>query len=453
MVLRWRRRGRIAVLVALATLAPAACTPSAGPSPEPSPSPTAAESSPTPAPPVTLRLSVYGDKVLRTAYHQLADAYTEAHPSVTVEIEAWQTVETAVERIAEASAAGDAPDVFVASNTHIPDLVAAGHVRPLDQLLVERGVRFGDRYERLGLVAFSARDSLQCMPYDVSPLVVFYHPELVRLGTLSDVDEPPVSPETGWTWDQFAEAAVQASGGPGDDVKGAYIEPRLRTMLALIRSAGEDLVDEPRGTTSLTFTDDGTRAALEEVLSVVRDPRVMPTAEQLGRQDGVTRFKRGKVAMLVGTKAVVPELRSKEGLDFEVMPLPRLAQPVTVAEVTGYCIASGTDHLTEAADFVKFATGGRGSKILTETGAVVPAHLPTLNSTAFGQPAAPPDDAEVFTEALAQSTTVPFVPGWAELAKSMSTELQRMFYEPVLDLDLMLPRLDAESRLVLGGTS
>jgi multiple sugar transport system substrate-binding protein len=441
------------VLCALAlALATAGCTSSGESAPEPSPSLSTAEGSPTPAEPVTLRLSVYGDKVLRTAYHELADAYTEAHPSVTIELEAWRTEETALEQLAAAQDAGNGPDVFVASNTHVPDLVAAGHVQPLDQLLVEREVLFGDNFERLGLVAFSARDSLQCMPYDVSPLVVFYRPEMVRFASLNEPDEPPVSPETGWTWAQFAEAARRASGdaGPkGDTVKGAFVAPELRNLLALIRSAGDDLVDDPRAAGSLTFADPGTRAALEEVLSVVRDPQVMPSPEQLAEQDGVTRFKRGKVAMLVGTKALVPGLRASQGLDFEVMPLPRLAQPTTVAEVTGYCIASGTGQLAEAADFVTFATGRRGSEILARTGAVVPAHLPTLNSQSFSQPEAAPDNAEVFTDALAQSTTVPFVPGWAELVESMRPELERMFYEPVLDLETLLPRLDRESQRVL----
>ena len=40
---------------------------------------------------------------------------------------------------------------------------------------------FGDGYTRNGLEAFSADAALQCMPTDVSPLVVYYNPRLIEL--------------------------------------------------------------------------------------------------------------------------------------------------------------------------------------------------------------------------------------------------------------------------------
>ncbi len=442
--LQW---GHVRVLVVAMAAVLAGCTSTAPtPGPGPSPSPSTVSESPSPSGPVTLRLTVYGDSVLLAAYRELADAYTERHPSVTVELQTFASADVAAASVSEAIAEGEGPDVFVADNSRLPGLVADGHVQPLDQLLGERGVRFGDNYARLGLVAFSAQRSLQCMPYDVSPLVVLYHRGMVPFGQLPEPGEDPVTTETGWTWEQFAKAARLAS---AEGVKGAYVEPRLRVLLALIRSAGDDLVDDPRGAASLTFSDEGTRAALEEILAVVRDPEVMPSPEQLARQDALTRFERGKLAMLVGTRALVPGLLEVDGLDLGVMPLPRLARQHTLAEATGYCISSATPHVAAAADFVKFATGPGGSEILAETGAVVPAHLPTLNSDSFARSAAGPENAEVFADALAVAGTVPFVPGWHELAEQMRPEIERMFYDPVLDLDAMLPRLDEESREVL----
>ncbi len=77
---------------------------------------------------------------------------------------------------------------------------------PVDQLLEERGVEFGDSYQRLGLEALSAEQALQCMPYDVSPLVVFYNPGLVPFRRLIETGDSPLTPMTGWTWEQFARA-------------------------------------------------------------------------------------------------------------------------------------------------------------------------------------------------------------------------------------------------------
>jgi multiple sugar transport system substrate-binding protein len=424
----------------------AGCT-STVPSPSPEESAGSPVSShPSPTGPVSLDLAVYGDEVLQAAYRELAQAYTERHPSVTVEVQAFASADEAAASVREGIGADAGPDVFVSSNAQVPQLVAEQAVRPLDQLLAERGVRFGDNYARLGLVAFSARQSLQCMPYDVSPLVVLYHRGTVPFRRLAEPGEEPVTARTGWTWEQFATAARLAS-GPG--VKGAYVEPRLRVLLALVRSAGDDLVDDPRAATSLTFSDDDSRAALEEILSVVRDPQVMPSPEQLARMDGLIRFERGKVAMLVGTRALLPELRQVDGLDLGVMPLPGLARPHTVAEVSGYCISAATSHVAEAADFVAFAAGPHGSEILAQTGAVVPAHLPTLNSASYAQSAAGPQNAEVFADSLVQASTVPFAQGWDDLAEQLRPEIEAMFYDPVLDLDTLLPRLDRQSRQVL----
>ena len=217
-------------------------------------------------------------------------------------------------------ATGDAPDVFVASNEQVAGLATADQVLPVDQLLEERGIEFGDNYQRLGLEAFSAEQALQCMPYDVSPMVVFYHPGLVPFRRLIEPGEEPLTPETGWTWQQFAKAARLMS---RDGVKGAYVPPELSTLMALVRSAGDDIVDDPREATTLTMADDGTRAALEEILSVVRDKRITPTEQQLARRDGFHRFTHEQVGMMLGTKAMVPKLRQVEGLDFDVFPLPR----------------------------------------------------------------------------------------------------------------------------------
>jgi multiple sugar transport system substrate-binding protein len=334
----------------------------------------------------------------------------------------------------------------VASNARVAGLAAADQVRPVDQLLEQRGIEFGDSYQRLGLEAFSAEQALQCMPYDVSPLVVFYHPGLVPFRRLIEPGEEPLTPETGWTWDQFARAARLMS---GDGVKGAYVEPDLSTLMALVRSAGDDIVDDPREATTLTLSDDGTRSALEEILGVVRDQRVTPTPAQLERRDAFTRFTQEQIGMLLGTKEMVPRLNRVEGLEYDVFPLPRLARDVTVADVEAMCLSADTEHVGAAADLIAFASRDEGAAILAGSGAIVPAHLPTLNSVAFTQPGSRPDSVLVFDSAVRRATTTPFVTAWPRLEREMVPEIEKMFYDPLLNLDTLLPRLDARSQRIM----
>ena len=425
-------------------------TSSSDPEPTPAPSTPATSSAPDPTSPVTLQLAVHGDATLRDAYRELARTYTAQNPSVTVEVRSSRTEEQAAARLDQAFASGDAPDLFVSSSERIPALVNTGRLQPVDQLLESRGVLFGDSFQRLGLEAFSAESALQCMPVDVSPLVVFYNQGLVPFRRLVEPGEEPLTPETGWTWDQFAKAArIISKEGAREGIKGVYVEPQLSALMAFVRSGGDDIVDDPREATALTLSDSGTRTSLEEVLEVVRDRKLTPTRKQLARVDGLTRFARGKVGMVVATKAAVPALREADDLDFDVFPLPRLGRDRSVAEVSGLCLSAPARHAPEAADFLAFAAGAEGAAILAETGAVVPAHLPTLNSLSFTQPGTQPESVLVFPNAVAGSGVVPFVPGWPALEEAMAPELERMWYDVVINLDTMLPRLDARSQVIL----
>lgn len=426
-----------------ACLVVSGCTTEAAPSPVPSPS---ASSTPSDTPPVTLRFGVYGDRHLRQAYEKIARVYGNDHPDVTVEVESSRTEADATEKLEHEFSVGDEPDLFVASDDLVPRLSAEDRVQPVDQLLEARGVTFGDTYQRLGLEAFSAEQALQCMPTDVSPLVVVYNQGLVPFRRLIEPGDEPLTPETGWTWEQFAKAVRLMS---HDGVNGVYVEPRLRTLMALVRSAGSDIVDDPRSATSLTLSDDGARSALEQILDVLREPRHTPTPRQLARTDALTRFAQGRIGMLLTTRAVVPKLRKADDLDFDVFPLPHEARARTVADVTGVCLSSSTDHVDAAADFLAFATGEKGSSILAQTGAVVPAHLATLNSLAFTQPGEQPESVLVFPESVARAGLTPYAPAWPELEEAVHPQLERMFYAPVIDLDTMLPRLDEESRRIL----
>lgn len=417
------------------------CTASVEPDPAPSPSASPTSASPSPAEPVTLRFGVPQDPVLRPAYAELARRFTETHPGVSVELERVGGLTSLASDLAV-----DPPDVFVADSEQAPELVEAELVQPLDVLMGERGIAFGDGYQRLGLEAFSAEQALQCMPYDVSPLVVFYNPGLVSFRKTVEPGEEPPTAETGWNFEEFTRAARQMS---RDGVKGLYVEPALDIVMALARSAGVDVVDNPREATTLTFADGGTRAVLEEILPVVRDPDLTPTARQLERAEGWQLFAREKVGMIVGTRALVPALREAADFDFDVFPLPRLARSRSVAEVSGYCLSASTEHTDAAADFIAFATGEEGAEILAETGAVVPAHLPTLSSPAFTQPGQSPGSALVFDEAVEKSSVVPFSPQWPELRRAVQPDLETLFTEPVIDLDELLPQIDERSQSVL----
>jgi multiple sugar transport system substrate-binding protein len=439
------------VLAALLCLGAAACTspPGTGPAPSAGPSSPPASAS-TSAGPVTLRFAVYGDAPVLAAYRRLAATWNADHPDVTVKLEASDDAVTSEDKVDRGFDAGAPPDLFLTRQTSLPEMKAEDRVQPVDELLEQRGVQFGDSYQRIGLEAFAGDAALQCMPNEVSPYVVFYNKRLLVPGRFGDPDEEPPTPERGWSWDQFVAAARATS---HDGVKGMYLPPRLTTLLPLVRSSGTDLVDDPRLPTTTTFADETSRTALEDVLTVARDPSINPTARQLARQDGVTRFENGKVAMMIGTRALVPRLRDKPDLHFDVFPLPNLGRSRTVADMTGYCLAKGSQHVPEAADFLAFASGDEGSEILAGSGAVVPANIAALHSPQFTEPSRFPRNSDVFDQVIRRADAVPSAPGWPDVVSQTQPFVDRLFYAPVLDLDTMLPRIDEISARLLAAAS
>ncbi len=435
------RRARFLALIAVAlTLLLAACTSGSDRDPSPSPSPGSARPSSSSAAPVTLRFAVYGGPARLRAYQRLARVFTTKHPDVRVEVESTPGEPAARARLGRQFVTDRAPDLFVTSDEALPALVGEGRVQPVDGLLEQRGIQFGDTFQRLGLEAMAANSALQCMPTDVSPYVVFYNKRLLDLSLLPRQGVRDPTPQlNGWSWNQFGVAAAQMSRG---SVKGLYLPPRLSTLTPLMRSAGSDIVDDPKEPTTLTLADGPHRRALERVLDVARNPTVTLTKRELARKGALARFEDGKLGMMIGTRALVPRLRKLPQLRFDVFPLPSLGRSQTIADVSGVCINRVTEHTSAAADFLAFVSGDEGAEILAGSGAVVPANLTALRSAAFRDTSQFPLNVNVFAQSIRRASTMPNPPAWAEVVRQTKPLVNRLFYAPRLDLDTVLPELE-----------
>ena len=161
--------------------------------------------------PVTLRFAVYGGPQEVASYRRVARAFTRTEPNVTVDVDVLPGADAAARTLDGEFRSGRAPDLFLTDAARLPQLVAERRVRPVDELLEARGVEFGDHYERLGLEAFAANASLQCMPDDVSPYVVYYNPALLQPSSLALPGQPTPEPDvSGWSWAQFRRAVHAA---------------------------------------------------------------------------------------------------------------------------------------------------------------------------------------------------------------------------------------------------
>lgn len=435
-------RGMVAILAAASVLTTAACT--ADPEePAPAPAPT---SSAAPAP-EQLTFGVVGPRAVQRAFQATVDTWNADPEHVDVEVRRWAS-EAAMRADIEGGA--PVPDVFLASRSELRWLLDNQYTQPVDELLDERGVEFGDNYTRSALEELSAAEHLQCMPYGVTPQVVYYNKDLVRLERMRNrgLDAPEVD-ATSWSFDQFVAAAEFAS-RPAKGAKGVHIDATIAGLSPFIYSGGGSVYDDVNDPTSLSFSSDDSKNALERTLELLRNPQVTLDETELARAPALKWFLRGKLGMIAGDRSLVPVLRAQDGLDFDVLPMPRLDGSATVGEVTALCMSATTPAPGLAADFIVHEIGADSVAQVTRTGYLQPANVEVALSDDFVQPNRRPLHSTIFNSAVRSMAVDPMIDSLPELEAAVAPSLRQLVYGVgVLDLDAVTTEIDEESRTVL----
>ena len=441
------RRGALAACALTVALSLAACTGDADPDPDPGTSPTKT-GNPTEKP-RKLTFGAYGTEEEVAAFQSVVDSFNASSTTRQVTLRSWPDHESALEDVL----AGDAPDAFLTSRIDLDQLVDAEALQPVSLLLDERGVDFGDRFSRDAVDAFAMDDELQCMAYSVSPMVIYYNTDLVDFDKMErrELDVPTADDEgvrDRWTLAEF-EAAARFASRRGD-TRGVWIDPTLQGLAPFIYSGGGEVFDDDREPTSLAFSDDNTREALDQTLAILRDPTITPTNAQLARATPVQLFKRGELAMIAGFRNLVPQLRDAEDLDFDVLPMPIIDSRATVGDISGLCISADSELENDAADFIAYAVSDAAIATVSMTGYIVPANTQVAASDEFLAPDDEPANSAVFNASIRYMVVPPFIDQRLELTEAVTPLLERLVTAPgILDLDLTTEQIDQASQAIL----
>jgi multiple sugar transport system substrate-binding protein len=473
--LRRRRTPIVVSLLLVLAASVAACDSEARPQPKPSP---------TASGPVELTFGVWGAEPEIEAYQSVVDTYNESATGVQVTVKAWPDAQALADAIMSGE---DAPDVFLLARSDLERVTDEGLNKPLLELVDERGVDFGDGYSREAVLAFSAADDQQCMPYGVSPMVIYYNKQLIDFERMAERDLPAPTPletedsdgsegsdesdeseEEGseesegseeeppadktyvaWNFEEFRAAAEFAS-RPRRETKGIHVEPTLRGLAPFVYAGGGNLFDDDEEPTSLAFSSDETRDALTPTLELLRDPALTLTQEQLAEAPAIDWFKRGKLGMMAGFRSIVPELRSVPGLEFDVMPMPAIDDQATVGDISGLCIsAKPAATIPQAADFLVYVVSAEAVARVATAGYLVPANLQVAASDDFLQPEQRPASAQTFNTSVRDMQLFPLIDDFGALEAAVRGPLRQLLTMPVLDAEALTTQIDEESRPIL----
>jgi multiple sugar transport system substrate-binding protein len=423
----------------LAALALPACEADVGPTPE-------AETTPATPTDRTLEFGVFGSEEELDAYASLVDVYNSLYDGAEMTMTGYTSREELMGEIRET---GEVPDVFLTDERDLKWLQEKQLLTPVDSLLIERGVDFGDLYSRGSVLAYSAESRLQCMPVGISPMVMFYNTELVDFDAMTLRGIPTPEEALSWNAEQFV-AAVEFASRPRLGARGIHVDPTLKGLAPFIYAAGGEVFDDAEAPTSLAFSDDSTQAALGTVLEVLRDPRLTLSQRQLERRSAMEWFKVGKLGMIPGFREQVPMLRQVSGLEFDVIPIPAIERNATIGQFTGMCVSADTGNLTAAADFMVHMASPVSIRRVVSTGHLVPANLEVALSDDFLQPGREPLHAQAFTNSVRTIVLPPLLDNWAALEDAVHRSIMTLLVAPVItDLEALTLRIDEDSQTVL----
>jgi len=432
------------VLAVAALMVPLAAGCTDDSTPEPTPSPSTSASSPAD---VHLTFGVYGSAREIAVYRSTVRIWNAQPDNASVRLRTWPSAAAMRQAVAQGA---PMPDVFLTPRTDLRWLLDHNYTQPVDELLDERGVDFGDGYSRDALEAFSAEDRLQCMPYGISPMLIYYNKQLVNFDRMRKRGlDAPDDDATSWSFEQFS-AAAQFASRPRRGTKGVHIAATLPGLAPFIVSGGGSVFDDASDPKSLTFSSDDSKAALEQTLELLRNPQLTLDEAELARATPIRWFERGKLAMIAGYRSLVPQLRQKPGLDFDVMPMPNLDHGATVGDISGLCLAKKADNAPAAADFIVHELSKESVGAVARTGYLAPANLEVALSDDFLQPGRRPAHAQFFTTTVRSMIFAPLIDNLPELEAAVQPSLEQLVYGVgVLDLDGITEQIDQESRPIL----
>lgn len=417
---------------------PSRSTQSATPSQTPSnrPSPTGE--------PTRLTFGVFGNAEEIETWQTAVDSYNSVY-GADVRLRTWSSWR---EADAAMRADRDVPDVFMLNERDLSWYLEQELTQPVDELLDERGVNFGDDFSRDAMEGFSVGTSLACMPLSMSPRVVYVNTDLVDFATMRERGLDVPSSTERWTFDQFATAADFAA-KPRRAIKGVYVDPTLDGLAPFILSGGGQVYDDTEEPTSLAFSSEESRAALERTLTVLRDAQLTPTQVDLADTTPQQMFMDGDLAMITGYRDLTPRLRQQEDLNFDVMPMPVLDSGATVGSLEGMCLDADTEDTAAAADFMAFALSESTLRGLARAGRTVPASVGVASSPDFLQSWEDPQNAAAFVAGMRNVERQPPGVDPDAVNRAVQPQLRELLTEPVLDLPSLTTEIDAASRRVL----
>jgi multiple sugar transport system substrate-binding protein len=338
-------------------------------------------------------------------------------------------------KLATSISAGKAPDVALISYRGYKRYAEEGQIIPIGPLVEDK---LGGYYEE-PLKAFTDKGEVQCLPQNLSSLVVYYNRDLFKKAGLDD-------PAADWSYDDLIAAAkkIQGTETEAGEAYGVSIEKELIRLAPFIWSAGGEVADDEDAPTKLTFDTPEARRGIEHFVGLAKYGADPDEAESESEDE---LFIKGRLGMVLASRKKVPTFRKAE-FDWDVAPFPEDKEKVTVLHTDGFCMIKGADE-DKASAFIEFAGGLEGQKILTDLGRVVPSIKSLAESDEFLK-SGPPANNQVYVDAEKIMRILPTVKDSPAIEVAVEKALEQAYFGRIT-VDAFIERVEKETTPIFGG--
>jgi multiple sugar transport system substrate-binding protein len=335
-----------------------------------------------------------------------------------------------IQQIATFCAGGKCPDVLMAWEFSYAGFADLGVLLDLNTLL-DRDRVFAaelraDSIETL-YETFSFGGGQYAFPEQWSGNFLFYNKKLFAD---AGVKPPPTRWQQPWSFADFlgAAAALTKRSSNGRVTQWGFVDTWVPSYSACLfgMNNGTPWSDPRVNPTHLNFDDDNFIDGVQFYADLANVHRVAPAASDTQSMSSMDLFSGGEAAMALGGHWRYQTFSRADGLDFDVTVLPTGPKAREQGEAarsnigtTGLAIAAGSRRKEQAWEFVKFATGRAGQRLIGESGLFVPVLNSAINSAGFADAHPGVDNLAVLSGGPAHSEGLPITPSWEEVSALM----------------------------------
>lgn len=296
-------------------------------------------------------------------YQSIADAYMAEHPDIEIRLSSFP--DEYGDKMAAAQAAGEVPDIYI--EEVLANGASSGQMLDLTPYMERDGFDPEEIYYQPYMdYMCKFEDHYYALPRDVFSVAVVYNKDLF------DAAGVPY-PQEGWTLDEFVETARQLT-KPESRQYGVCL-PDVWSLFGFMWSFGADMCNEDATAASGVINSENTVRFFQFLQDLAAVEGVSPTMQTLQSFDGGENlFLQGQVAMVSCERySVGTFVEAEMNIGAVSFPIVDEGAEWTYASAPSWSISATTKHPDEAWDFLKFAYGPEGSRMLASTKYFFPA--------------------------------------------------------------------------------